>query len=61
MEEEAKELREQELEEQWKKYLLDSEIEKHQLIQQLEEAAILRASKGKKRKGGMGGGKKKKK
>lgn len=32
MEEEAKDLREQELEEQWRKYLLDSEIEKHQLI-----------------------------
>jgi hypothetical protein len=28
MEEEAKEAREKELEEQWRKYLLDSEIEK---------------------------------
>jgi len=32
MEEEARELREQEMEEQWRKYLLDSEIEKQQLI-----------------------------
>jgi hypothetical protein len=32
MEEEARELREQELDEEWKKYLLDSEIEKQQLI-----------------------------
>lgn len=32
MEEEARELREQELDQEWKKYLLDSEIEKQQLI-----------------------------
>jgi hypothetical protein len=33
MEEEARELREREIEEEWRKYLLDSEIEKQQLIQ----------------------------
>jgi hypothetical protein len=33
MEEETRELREQELDEEWRKYLLDSEIEKQQLIQ----------------------------
>ena len=60
MEEEARELREHEIDEQWKKHLLDSEIEKQQLIQQLEEAAKMRAEKGKKKKkGGMGGKKKK--
>lgn len=32
MEEEARELREREIEEEWRKYLLDSEIEKQQLI-----------------------------
>ena len=46
MEEEARELREREIEEEWRKYLLDSEIEKQQLIQQLEEAAKIRAEKG---------------
>jgi hypothetical protein len=61
MEEEARELREQELEEQWRKQLLDGEITKHQLIQQLEEAAKIRAEKGKKKRRGMGGKKKKKK
>jgi hypothetical protein len=60
MEEEARELREREIDEQWRKHLLDSEIEKQQLIQQLEEAAKMRAEKGKKKKGGMGGKKKKK-
>ena len=33
MKEEAKDLREKEMDEQWRKYLLDSEIEKQQLIQ----------------------------
>lgn len=33
MEEEARDLRERELDEEWRKYLLDSEIEKQQLIQ----------------------------
>ena len=61
MEEEARELREKEIDEQWRKHLLDSEIEKQQLIQQLEEAAKMRAEKGKKKKkGGMGGKKGKK-
>lgn len=60
MEEEARELREKEIDDQWRKHLLDSEIEKQQLIQQLEEAAKMRAEKGKKKKGGMGGKKKKK-
>ncbi len=60
MEEEARELREKEIDDQWRKHLLDSEIEKQQLIQQLEEAAKMRADKGKKKKGGMGGKKKKK-
>lgn len=63
MEEEARELREREIEEEWRKYLLDSEIEKQQLIQQLEEAAKIRAEKGRGRRRGMGGkkgGKKKK-
>jgi hypothetical protein len=62
MEEEARELREKEIDEQWRKHLLDSEIEKQQLIQQLEEAAKMRADKGKKKgkkgMGGMGGKKK---
>lgn len=55
MEEEARELRENELEEQWRKHLLDEEITKQQLILQLEEAAKIRAEKGRKRKRGMGG------
>ena len=58
-EDEAKDLRDRELDEQWRKYILDSEIERQQLIQQLEEAALIRASKGKKKKRGMGGKKKK--
>ena len=60
IEEEARDLREHNIDEQWRKNLLDSEIEKQQLIQQLEEAAKMRAEKGKKKKkGGMGGKKKK--
>ena len=55
MEEEAREFREKELDEQWRKYLLDSEIDKQQLIQQLEEAAKIRAEKGKKKRRGMAG------
>ena len=55
MEEETRELKEREIEEEWRKYLLDSEIEKQQLIQQLEEAAKIRAEKGKGRRRGMGG------
>lgn len=52
MEEEAREMREQELNEKWKKFMLETEIEKQQIIQQLQEAAILRQSKGKKGKKG---------
>ena len=51
MEEEASEVREAELDEKWKKYMLETEIEKQQLIQQLMEAAKLRGGKGKKKKG----------
>jgi len=51
MEEEAGEVRESELDEKWKKYMLETEIEKQQLIQQLMEAAKLRGGKGKKKKG----------
>lgn len=52
MEEEAKEARENELNAKWKKFMLETEIEKQQIIQQLTEAAVLRQSKGKKKKGG---------
>jgi len=52
MEEEAGEVRESELDEKWKKYMLETEIEKQQLIQQLMEAAKLRGGKGKKKKKG---------
>lgn len=55
MEEEAQVVREAELGEKWKSFLLNTEIEKQNLIQQLMEAAVLRQSKGKKK------GKKKKK
>lgn len=58
-EEEAKALRDEELDEQWRKYLLEAEIEKNQLIMQLEEAAKIRQEKGKKKR--RKGGKKKKK
>lgn len=52
MEEEASEIREQDLNEKWKKFMLETEIEKQQIIQQLQEAAILRGTKGKKGKKG---------
>lgn len=55
MQEEAREIRETELGEKWKKFMLETEIDKQQIIQQLTEAAILRGTKGKKK------GKKKKK
>mmetsp|Transcript_13389 Transcript_13389/g.20936 ORF Transcript_13389/g.20936 Transcript_13389/m.20936 type:complete len:153 (+) Transcript_13389:613-1071(+) len=42
MEEEAREIREQELNEKWKKFMLETELEKQQIIQQLTEAAVLR-------------------
>lgn len=52
MEEEAKEVRESELNEKWRKLMLEQEIEKNQLIQQLIEASVNRQknSKGKKKK-----------
>ena len=61
METETKELREAQIEEKWKKYLVESAIEKEMQIQQLVELAEIRGSKGKKKKRGGGGGKKKKK
>lgn len=60
MEEEAKESKQREIEEEWRKLILDNEIEKQQLIQQLEEAAKIRSEKGKKKRG-MGGKPSKKK
>ena len=56
MEDEAKEIRENELNAKWKKFMLETEIEKQQIIQQLTEAAALRGQK-KKKKGGKGKGK----
>lgn len=58
MEDEAREIRETELNEKWKKFMYETEIEKQQVIQQLMEAAILRNTK--KKKKGKGGKKKKK-
>ena len=58
MEEEQGEIREIDLNEKWKKYMLETELEKQQIITQLTEAAILRQTKGKKKKG-KGKGKKK--
>ena len=49
MEIEAKEVREKEMNENWKKYMLEQEIEKQQIIQQLTEAAALRQTKKKKK------------
>jgi hypothetical protein len=63
MEEEAREVREDELNEKWKKFMYETEIEKQQVIQQLMEAALLRNTKrgGKRKgKGGKAKGKKKK-
>mmetsp|Transcript_4246 Transcript_4246/g.7200 ORF Transcript_4246/g.7200 Transcript_4246/m.7200 type:complete len:81 (-) Transcript_4246:53-295(-) len=51
MEEEAKEIREEEMNQKWRKYMLEHEIEKQQIIQQLTEAAVMRQSKGGKKKG----------
>lgn len=55
MEEEAKEIREAELNDKWDKFMVENELTKQQIIQQLMEASLLRNSKGKKK------GKKKKK
>ena len=60
MEEEAYDQKQKEVDEMWRKKRLDYKIERNQLIDQLTEAAIIRASRGK-RKGKRGGGKKKKK
>lgn len=54
IEEENKEMRDAELDEEWKKYLQESEVQKMQMIQQLEEAARIRQERGMKRKKGMG-------
>ena len=61
MEQETKELREAQIEEKWKKYVVVSAIEKEMQIQQLMELAEIRGSKGKKKRRGGGGGKGKKK
>lgn len=55
MEEEAKELQESEMNEKWKKFLLENEIEKQQTIERL----IATMSMSKKRKKGKGKKKKK--
>ena len=50
IEEEAKEIREAELNEKWQKFMLENEIQKQQIIQQLVEASALRKNKGKGKK-----------
>jgi len=55
MEEETQELQEKKMDEMFRKMMLDGDIEKEQLIQQLEEAARLRGTK-KKKRGMMGMG-----
>ena len=49
MEEEAKEVREAELNDKWNKFMVENELTKQQIIQQLMEASLLRNSKGKKK------------
>ena len=49
MEQEARETRESELNEKWRLKMLETEVEKQQLIQQLVEAAIHRGTKKKKK------------
>lgn len=63
MEEEAKDLREREIDEQWKKYMAEERIERENMMIQLAEAAAMRGARGKKKgkKGGKGKGKGKKK
>ena len=58
MEEEAGEIREIELNEKWKKFMLETELEKQNIIAQLMEASILRNAKGKGKRKGKGKGKK---
>ena len=60
MEEEAREIRESELNQKWKKFLNETEIEKGQIITQLLEACSMRKKGKKGKKGGKKGGKKKK-
>ncbi len=64
MEEEARDLREREIDAQWKKYMSEDRIERENMMIQLAEGAALRGSKKKKGKGkggkGKGKGKKKK-
>ena len=52
MEDEAREIKEGELNEKWQKFMLETEIEKQQIIEQLTEAAVLRNTKGKGKKKG---------
>jgi hypothetical protein len=54
MEEEAGEIREQELGDKWKKFMLETELDKQQIIAQLMEASLLRNTKGGKKKRGKG-------
>ena len=49
MEEEAKEVREAEMNDKWNKFIVENELAKQQIIQQLMEASLLRNSKGKKK------------
>ena len=58
MEEEAGEIREMELNEKWKKFMLETELDKQQIIAQLMEASLLRNAKGGKKKRGGKKGKK---
>lgn len=51
MEQEAREQREDELNEKWRIKMLETEVEKQQLIQQLVEAAVHRGTKKKGKKG----------
>ena len=55
MEQEAREQREDELNEKWRLKMLETEVEKQQLISQLVEAAVHRGTRKKKK----GKGKKK--
>ena len=61
MEEEAKEIKTNEINAKWKQFLLENEKEKELMIKQLLEAFAMRANKkGKKGRKGKGKGKKKK-
>ena len=60
MEEEAREIRERQIDEQWKKYMAEERIERDNMMTQLSEAAIMRAARSRKKgrgKGGKGKGK----